>query len=988
MSGLFVSSKSKTSSVTAVGALNVQTSSYGVVVPLCYGTNRLNGNMLWYDDFQSYAHTSSSSGGGKGGGGAGGSTSYTYSASFIFALAEGTVVNIGQVFESKNLTTLSALGGALFTGAQAQSVWGFLAANHPNKALNYSNLATVNFANYDLADSADTPNLSYELFALYSNTVDGYNANPADIILDFLPRTGFSLSYFGDITAYRNYAGANGMFMSPFLTQQKAASEYLKDWSLATNSEFIWDGSLLSIVPYGDSPMSGNGYSFTPNLTPIYALTEDDFIHESTDDVRVQVTYPDMADAYNQQPVEYIDRTNSYNKASDTVEESGLVDMYGARPASSLTWDFFTDKDKALQSARLLLWRTAYNVATYNFKLGIRHILLNPMDLVTITESRLGFANKLVRITSINMTDADILEITAEDMLGDVAAPVAYPSQIANRYTPNYNSLAGTMNNPVIFEPPILLLQSQSIEIWAGVSGTSASWGGCKVYQSTDNNTFQYLDTINGSARQGVLRSSLAAASAGIDTANTLQIDMTESLGVITSSPSQNDAIVNNTLSYVDGELLSFGAESLVGSYQYNLTYLNRGAYGSASGAHAAGSNYLRLDNSVLKIPVDLTRIGQTIYLKFVGFNQYAGGLQDISTVPSYAYKITGSALKSPLPTPANLTTNFVAGITRMKWDSVVDIRTPIDYEVRKGTTAATAQTIGRFSETSCNAQGDGTYWVFAHYQTPTGDDVYSGTPASIAIVGAALVSNVIQTWDEQATGWTGSCYGGAISIGGVPELAGAGNFLSSANILAEPDILWMGGVTSDGYYEIPSGHIVNLAYSAPCNVGMSWSMLGVGIHDNFLTISDVLNASDILGAHFNGVVSIVPEVALSSDGVTYGSWQKFQAGTYNFKAIKARLHLKTFDNQTTVKPTAFTWFVDVPDRLDQAENVPIAAGGTAITYATPFNVTPNVQITILGASAGDDAIVTASTVNGFTVQVMNGGSGVARNVNWTSQKY
>jgi hypothetical protein len=44
--------------------------------------------------------------------------------------------------------------------------------------------------------------------------------------------------------------------------------------------------------------------------------------------------------------------------------------------------------------------------------------------------------------------------------------------------------------------------------------------------------------------------------------------------------------------------------------------------------------------------------------------------------------------------------------------------------------------------------------------------------------------------------------------------------------------------------------------------------------------------------------------------------------------------------------------------------------------------------VTIVNATPGDDAIISAATASGFSLQILNGGSGVARTVNWIAQGY
>lgn len=62
--------KSNAQNPVAVTGLSVQTSCYGVVIPIVFGTNRLSPNLIWRGFWKATAHTSKTSGGkGFGGGG-------------------------------------------------------------------------------------------------------------------------------------------------------------------------------------------------------------------------------------------------------------------------------------------------------------------------------------------------------------------------------------------------------------------------------------------------------------------------------------------------------------------------------------------------------------------------------------------------------------------------------------------------------------------------------------------------------------------------------------------------------------------------------------------------------------------------------------------------------------------------------------------------------------------------------------------------------
>src|SRR5215472_9593521 len=55
-----------------LSALRVQTSSYGHVIPILYGQNRIAARLIWAGDFAAIPHTSTTKVGGKGLGSGGG----------------------------------------------------------------------------------------------------------------------------------------------------------------------------------------------------------------------------------------------------------------------------------------------------------------------------------------------------------------------------------------------------------------------------------------------------------------------------------------------------------------------------------------------------------------------------------------------------------------------------------------------------------------------------------------------------------------------------------------------------------------------------------------------------------------------------------------------------------------------------------------------------------------------------------------------------
>ena len=132
-----------------------------------------------------------------------------------------------------------------------------------------------------------------------------------------MPRRCITLGS-GNDASYQTYCRAIGLALSPALTDQEQASCILGRWLQLTNTAAVWSGGLLRFIPYGDSAVTGNGVTFTPNVTPIYNLGDDDFKVENNEDP-LQVSRSDPYAAYNVWRLECAERNNAYNLTSVEV---------------------------------------------------------------------------------------------------------------------------------------------------------------------------------------------------------------------------------------------------------------------------------------------------------------------------------------------------------------------------------------------------------------------------------------------------------------------------------------------------------------------------------------------------------------------------------------------------------------------------------------------------------------------------------------------
>nr|DAX55067.1 MAG TPA: tail protein [Caudoviricetes sp.] len=626
-------------------SLQVQQSSQGLTLPVVYGRARVAGNLIWYGDFTTIETKTTTRQGGKGGGGVQQEdTSYTYEAAVMMALCEGEIKGIGRIWRDKEkFESLSQLRLNLAKGGDEQPTWTHLQQpKHQAQAINYSGTAYIYSPNYELTKSAQIYSHNFEVIGKmgYSSSIP--DANPSEIIRDMLTNQnygcGFPAENLGDTSVYGVYCRAAGIFLSPVYSEQTEAQQNISELLEQTNSAAVFSQGRLKIVPYGDVKLSGNGAAYVPNLTPVYDLTDDDFIVSGAEDP-LKVERKTNADAYNQIQVEYLDRANDYNIAVAEVKDQANIEQYGLRPKDAVKMHGICDAKVANHVAQLLLQRALYVRNEYEFKLGWKYCLLEPMDLVTLTDEGLGLDKTPVRIIEIEEDEEGVLTVKAEDFPMGAATATAYPTQPSLGYSADYNKSPGNAHAPVIFEAPLQLTGGEP-QIWLATAGGDM-WGGAEVWISTDGDSYTRIGATNKKARFGSLSAPLASG-AVFDRANTLNVEI--SAGQMTGGTEQDSRDLL-TLCYVDGEFLAYETAELKGVGRYTLGNLTRGAYGSNIDRHNAGSQFVRIDEAMFKYAVPANWVGRTVWVKLVSFNVFGSGVQELAEVPAYSYTIKGAPL-------------------------------------------------------------------------------------------------------------------------------------------------------------------------------------------------------------------------------------------------------------------------------------------------------------------------------------------------------
>jgi hypothetical protein len=753
----------------AYTGLQLNTSVATLPIPILWGRQKMSGNLIWMNGFTSFQ--TEPKGKGKShalSGLTGGSQKQTeYRADIILALCEGPINGIGFTWKDQSISTFQYLMFNAYGGgsgpAGEQDVWNWTTWWYPSQALHYPGTAYMAAAWYQMGMTPTIGNLTFEVFGnLAGSGVNGHDADPAQVILDFLtnPRygAGFDPASIDMTTLYgagsdaslQTYCRSLGICFSPLISSAEAASSILNRWLQICNCAAVWSGGLLKFIPYGDTevvegstqtftrnfsipyvvpPDSGTTYylpaqigvsspdnfvhdggvvyaesgipllyigifvispsnftlfpgtygmnpignyifsngdegkpvimtytvkaatGFAPLLTPIYDLGDADFYAEKDADP-VNVDRADVYSLPNIQRIEVTSQSNAYSVTPVEARDQAQIEMYGPRVGSTISAHEICDEFTiGPVVAQLILQRGLYVRAKYTFKLSWEFCLLDPMDVVTITDLALGLDQAHVRIVSIEEDDNGLLTVTAEELVSGIATPAANPSAGSTSRQHSFSQTAISVNNPLIYQPPTSLTAGVA-QVWAGASpqaaGASTQWGGANIWASFDNATYAQVATITQPLIQGLLSAPLPIAIAGTDPTHTLSVDLTMSAGSL-SNVDPTSASLGVTRSLVDNELVSYTNATLTAANAYALTGLYRGLNGTAPAAHSTGSFFARLDDAIVTYDIPAGVTGQTIYFKFQSFNAFGGGAQMLSDCAVYQITIGSAGTSHPI---------------------------------------------------------------------------------------------------------------------------------------------------------------------------------------------------------------------------------------------------------------------------------------------------------------------------------------------------
>ncbi len=279
-----------------------------------------------------------------------------------------------------------------------------------------------------------------------------------------------------------------------------------------------------------------------------------------------------------------------------------------------------------------------------------------------------------------------------------------------------------------------------------------------------------------------------------------------------------------------------------------------------------------------------------------------------------------------------------------------------------------------------------GTY--LAKWVDSGGRDSVNAALISSEITAALIALNVIDTLDDGAS-WPGTktdtVYDGllnGVKLDGASRIDSLGALVDTWAALDT-----MGGIISQGTYQIADS--IDLGRVVTSRITAALDIEPFSIVDLIDSRNDVADAwIDIDGGDLS-IARAYIEVSTSDDNIAWSSWQRFAAGEWTCRALRARLVLQSSLEYINIVVHSASIRIDMPDRIEAGNDIASGAGLYAVTYGTAFQAAPALAIAAQGLATGDYYSITAKSVTGFSITFRNAaGTAISRTFDYLSKGY
>ncbi|MGY2258105.1 host specificity protein J [Pseudomonas sp. SDO55104_S430] len=751
----------------------------------------------------------------------------------------------------------------------------------------------------------------------------------------------YSIAQYCDALVPNGYGGYEPRFTCNLaLTTQQDAWKLVNDMVSVFRSICFWAGGTLTAVQ--DAPRSSR-YLFNNSN-----VVGGDFSYQSVaNDQR-----------YNVAAVTWNDPTQQYKQSVEIVERPELIVKWGRIQQSDVVAVGCTSRGQARRLGRWLLY--AENEAV-TFAVGADGAIPLPGDIIDIADANRAGARNGGRLLS-GSTASTLLLDAPIGMSGAGTVSVV----MADGAFAKASVTVGAGATSITVSPPL-----------ASAPLASAPW--CFSTPALETQKFRIIGVSEGD--DGTYAISAVAYDA--DKFNQVEYGTPD---------------VDNPISNVN-----LAAPDAMGP----LTFLES-LYDTGTGLAAA-----RLSVSwtpparAMRYQIEVKKPGGNweyvteIATPAIDFDSASSGLWSLRITPKSVLGLAGptsiqtytaQALLAPPGALVDLRLDVINSVATLAWEPVpeLDVKLGGSINIRHSrNTAATWDSALPLTEVAGRSTSTVVSLLPGKYLARAVDSSGVGGPV-IEVWSDAQVplpANVVLTITESPS-FTGAVVNAAAG-GGVLKMAATGLFDEMADVdavLGEVDKF--GGSALSMTYSFAALADLGYVYDSRLTADVVAALYDDGTYVD--TIADFDSLIGIDGDPPNGAsLSLWVRTSDVSPAV-WSAWKPFVVGDYRARVFDFQLRGTVAQVSNWIDVTKLEVVIDMPDRIESGNDIPVPIGGLVITYNPPFNASPAVSLTAQSLAAGDYLDVSAKTATGFTVRIRNS-SGVAvagRSIDYISKGY
>ncbi|MGY2184641.1 host specificity protein J [Pseudomonas sp. SDO5591_S426] len=751
----------------------------------------------------------------------------------------------------------------------------------------------------------------------------------------------YSIAQYCDVMVPNGYGGTEPRFTCNLaLTTQQDAWKLVNDMVSVFRAICFWAGGTLTAVQ--DAPRSSR-YLFNNSN-----VVGGDFNYQSVaSDQR-----------YNVAAVTWNDPLQQYKQSVEIVERPELIAKWGRIQQSDVVAIGCTSRGQARRLGRWLLYAESEAVT---FAVGADGAIPLPGDIVDVADANRAGARNGGRL---------LPGSTASNLLLDAPIGLAGAGVVslitANGSYASASVTVGAGATSIAVSPPL-----------AADPLASTPWAFSTAALETQK--FRIVGVSEGD-------------------------DGTYAISAVAYDPDKFDQVEFGTPD-VDNptSIVNLGAPAAVGQMTFTESLYDTGTGLAAARLTVSWTPPAR----AMRYQIEVMRPGGNweyfaeISTPTVDFDSASSGLWSVRIAPKSVLGLAGpaslqtynaQALLAPPTALTGLRLDVINSVATLAWDPVPeldvklggsisirhsrntsanwDAALPLTDAAGRSTSAVVALLPGKYLARAVDSSGVGgpVTEVWSDAQVPLPANVVLSLAESPAFPGVAI---------------------NASASGGLLKMGGSGAFDDIFDLDG-----WLGEVDKFG------GSLLAFTYSfaAPADLGYVYDCrltadVAAALYDDGTyidTLADFDTIESIDGDPPNGAMLSLWVRTSDVSPAVWSAWKPFVVGDYRARQFDFQLRGSVEKTSNWIDVSKLEVVIDMPDRIDSGNDIPVPVGGLAITYSPPFNASPAVSLTAQSLATGDYFDVSAKTANGFTVFIRNS-SGVAvsgRTIDYISKGY